>query len=196
MSRAVLHNFAGRNAVVLHRSEEIGQRIRDRCDRLGISVNLCTGDLGARQAKGADLIILDIDMGDDGQLPWPPGHAPIPIVGLVGSESPGRLAWALNYGIDAFLPLSALGNLFSALVIAHERFSQRADRHRLEDEMAERRAGQLDVIRAVLMLMERTGDEALALKQLRAMAMVERISVEQAARRLLSELPNVRGGEG
>lgn len=194
MSQSVVHNFAGRFAVVLHRSDEIGQRIRDRCDRLGIRVGLCTGDLGAVRAEGANMIILDIDMADDGQLPWPPGQAPIPIVGLVGSESPGRLAWALNYGVDAYLPLSALGNLFSALVIAHEHFAQKADRRRLEDEMAERRSGQLDVIRAVLTLMKETGDEALALKQLRAMAMVERISLEQAARQLLREPPRRQEG--
>lgn len=185
MTRAPIHNFAGRKAIVLHRSDEIGHRIKARCDRLGISSAVHAGDLNGSVAATTDMVILDIDTADDGMLPWQAGDAPMPVIGLVGSESPGRLAWALRQEIDSYLPLSALGNLFSALVIGHEVFARKLERRAREAEMARRSKGRLDVIRAVLMLMDDGRDEALALKKLRAMAMVERMSLEDAARLLL-----------
>ena len=65
-----LHNFAGLTAHVLHRSEEPVRRVVERCDRLGIRALPQTGDLDEATAAQADMIILDIDTGHDGQLPW------------------------------------------------------------------------------------------------------------------------------
>ncbi|WP_211643003.1 hypothetical protein [Loktanella sp. SALINAS62] len=182
-----MHNFAGLTAIVLHRSEEPMRKVVEVCDRLGVRAVPKTGELTAEAVRGADMIILDIDTGHDEQFPWGVADAPVPLIGLVGSESPGRLAWAIGQQVDAYLPISALGNLFSALVIAHETFARKADRTRHEREIARQRAGRLDVIRAVLLLMPECRDEALALKQLRTMAMVEQITLEEAAARLLSE---------
>lgn len=194
MTRAPLHNFSGRTAIVLHRSEEIGLRIKERCDRLGICAVICIGDLSDAVAATADLLILDIDTADDGMLPWARGDAPMPVIGLIGSESPGRLAWALEQQIDAYLPLSALGNLFSALVIGHEVFARKSQQRARASELARRSSGRLDVIRAVLALMDEGRDEALALKKLRAMAMVEQVSLEDAARLLLAQRRWTKGG--
>ncbi|MGI3211122.1 ANTAR domain-containing response regulator [Roseovarius tibetensis] len=187
MTRMPVHNFSGQTALVLHRSPEIGQRIKDRCDRLGVRARVQSDDLDAATAKDADTLILDIDTADDGMLPWARAAAPMPLIGLIGSESPGRLAWALTQEVDAFLPVTGLGNLFSAMVIAHEVFARKSERKSREAELAHRGSGRLDVIRAVLALMEGGRDEALALKQLRTMAMVEQLSLEDAAARLLSE---------
>jgi len=188
-----MHNFSGHTALVLHRSSEIGQRIKDRCDRLGVCALVRNEDADAETTRAADMVILDIDTADDGMLPWPRAAAPMPVIGLIGSESPGRLAWALAQGVDAFIPVSGLGNLFSAMVIAHEMFAQKAERRAREAELARRGSGRLDVIRAVLALMEGGRDEALALKQLRTMAMVEQISLEDAAARLLAERRSAGG---
>ena len=67
------------------------------------------------------------------------------------------------------------------------------ERRAREAELARRGAGRLDVIRAVLALMEGGRDEALALKQLRTMAMVEQISLEDAAVRLLADRRSAGG---
>ena len=163
------------------------RKVVEICGRLGIQAQPQTGDLTGEAASEADIVILDIDTAHDDQLPWPTAQAPVPLIGLVGSESPGRLAWALRQQVDAYLPISALGNLFSALVIAHETFARKADLSSQEHEIARQRAGRLDVIRAVLLLMPECRDEALALKQLRTMAMVEQISLEDAAALLLFE---------
>lgn len=193
MTRAPLHNFRGQSALVLHRSAEIGERIKARCDRLGVRARVVTGDLDSATAAAADIVILDIDTCDDGMLPWPRATAPLPLIGLIGSESPGRLAWALAQEVDAFLPVTGLGNLFSAMVIAHATFARKAARRARDAEFARRGSGRLDVIRAVLALMEDGRDAALALKQLRALAMVSQLSLEEAAVRLLAERRISRG---
>ncbi len=194
MARFPLHNFAGRRALILHPSEEPRRRIVERCDRLGIRAVAHPGDPDADLVATAQMVILDIDTCDDGRLPWARGAAPVPVIGLVGSESPGRLAWALGQRLDAYLPLAALGNLFSALVIAHETFARAEEARRREAEAAARWGGRLDLIRAVLRLMEEGGDEAVALKQLRAMAMVERIPLEATAARVLARDRAPRAG--
>lgn len=193
MTRAPMHNFRGNTAIILVRSPEIGARIKDRCERLGVNSRVQRTDLDGDTAAGADILVIDIDTADDAMLPWPRGAAPMPVIGLIGSESPGRLAWALAQEIDAFLPVAGLGNLFSAMVIAHEVFARKADRAARDAEEARRRNGRLDVIRAVLSLMQDGRDEALALKQLRAMAMVEQISLEEAAVKLLQDRRHTGG---
>ena len=193
MTRSPMHNFSGQTALVLHRSPEISQRIKDRCDRLGVRAVARTDDPDRDVLRGADILILDIDTADDGLLPWPRAEAPMPVIGLIGSESPGRLAWALAQEVDAFISLSGLGHLFSAMVIAHEMFARKVDHRTRQAELARRGAGRLDVIRAVLALMEGGRDEVLALKQLRTMAMVEQISLEDAAARLLTERRSAGG---
>lgn len=190
MTGAPLHNFAGHAALVLHRSEDVRHRLSERLQRLGM--RMVEGDDENRPGAFGpesvpDVIIIDIDRAYDEQLPWPAGQAELPIIGLVGSESPGRLAWALRHGVDAYLPLSASGYLFSALVIAHEAFRKKQEAREREAREASRKSGRLDLIRAVNLLMQETGDDALALKKLRALAMVDRISVEEAAAVLLAK---------
>lgn len=192
MTRAPAHHFARRTACLLHRSDEVRGRLGERLGRLGIALAPAADRLAAGGAA-VDLVILDLDSGYDGQLPWVAGPAPVPVIGLVGSESPGRLAWALQRELDAFLPVSALDHIFSTLVIAFETFDRKVERRAREAEMGRRANGRLDVIRAVLRLMEAGVDEAVALKQLRAFAMVERLSLEDAAARLLAR-PALRTG--
>ena len=188
------HHFAGLSALVLHRSEDAIRHVVERCERLGLDARGHRRDLDAAAVRAADVVILDIDTGHDEALPWPPGEAPVPVVGLIGSESPGRLGWALGQRVDAFLPMSALGTLYSALVVAHATFARRAELERERAEHARMRAGRLDVISAVLALMADGGDEALALKRLRTMAMVGQTTLEAAARAVLEERAPRRAG--
>lgn len=191
MTRPPLSNFANRMAIVLHDSADVRANLSDRLERLGMRAVAQSGELLA-DAFEADVIIIDIDRAYDDQLPWEAGQAAVPMIGLVGSESPGRLAWALKHEIDAYLPLSALGNIFSALVIAHATFERKAEQRDRETAQTRVQAGRLDVVRAVLRLMEDCGDEALALKKLRAFAMVERMTIEEAARTVLAGRRDLR----
>ena len=194
MTAAPVHNFAGMKALVLHESEDVRSNLSGRLARLGMLVDAQVGELRPGSLD-ADILLIDIDRAYDEQLPWPAGQAALPMVGLIGSESPGRLAWALRHEIDAYLPLSALAKVFSALVIAHETFSRKCARRDREASHAKVQSGRLDVVRAVLLLMDETGDEALALKKLRALAMIERITVEEAARSVISGWTKLRRSE-
>jgi len=187
MTHPPIHTFAGRRALILHRSGEVRGRVADRLGILGVGAEGRWPALAPEDAS-ADLLIVDVDQGHDGQFPWATGHAPMPSVALVGSESPGRLAWALEQRLDAFLPLTALGHMYSALVLATATFERRVEVARREAETARRAGQRLTLIRAVLQVMrDEEIDEAAALQRLRALAMVERVAVEDAAALLLDE---------
>lgn len=184
---SIVHSFVGRRAVVLHPSQDICARVVRRLDTLGIEATSHWPALAPEDA-GADMALIDLDRAHDEQLPWQAGAAPMPTIGLIGSESPGRLAWALRHGIDAFLPMTALSSLYSALVLAQAAFERRQDAAAREAETARRAGLRSDVIEAVLAIMtERGVDHHVALKQLRAFAMVERLALEDAALRYLAE---------
>ena len=188
------HSFNGTRAVVLHRSEDVFARLAERLSVLGVAATRRWPALEPGDAE-ADFLLVDVDQAHDEQFPWEKGHAPMPAVALIGSESPGRLAWALECRMHAFLPLAALANLYSALVIATATFERQREETRREAETARRAGLRLEVIRAVLALMAAEGiDEAAALKQLRALAMVERVALEDAAVLYLDERPGTARG--
>ncbi|SFP18195.1 ANTAR domain-containing response regulator [Tranquillimonas alkanivorans] len=194
MSRHLTHHFSGATAVVLHHSDDVRDRLTARLKVLGVHA-VGRWEKLEEADREADFLILDTDLAHDDQFPWQRAQAPMPVVALIGSESPGRLAWALENRVDAFLPLAALGNIYSALVIARATFDAKVEQRDRDAETARRSSRRLDVIRAVLKLMQESGvDEAVALKQLRAFAMVERVSLEDAAALYLSENPAARRG--
>lgn len=175
------YSFSGMNARVLHPSAELRARIEGRLSSLGLTAEGRWPGLHASD-HNVDLLLVDIDRGEDGQFPWAPGDAPMPIVGLLGSETPGRLQWAIHRGVDAFLPSGATANLFSALVIAFARHAERAEQRRYAAETDRRNGLRLELVRAVQAIMQAEGiDDAAALKRLRAYAMVERLALEDAA---------------
>ena len=65
--------------------------------------------------------------GWDGLLPWTPVDNPVPLVALLGSEAPGRIAWALDQGADAIIakPVAASA-VYPALVMATRRHAEAA----------------------------------------------------------------------
>jgi AmiR/NasT family two-component response regulator len=122
-------------------------------------------------------------MGHDGQFAWAPGETPMPSIALIGSEAPGRLAWAIRRGADAHLlkPIGS-GGIYSALVIARQAFASRAG---LGAELADLRArlAQREILAeatACLMMLENIAAEA-AFAKLRRAAMAERRTLEDMA---------------
>ena len=117
-------------------------------------------DLGARSGRAAlanqavDVILMDADsipIKSDQATLW---KGNIPIIALIGTETPSRLKWLLDLQPASFLvkPLRSAG-LYTALVVAFDSAQRRVDEaahiEKLEDRIRSRRV----VFAAVLQIM-------------------------------------------
>lgn len=195
MSRFVATpKFDGQRALILHRPHPVVDAITRQLAQLGVSHEVHWPELPSGLDTSAfNHIFYDADMGHDGQFPWGPGEAPMPAIALIGSEAPGRLAWAIRLGADAHLlkPIGS-GGIFSALVIAGQAFESRAALAEELRDLRERLAGRqiLAEATACLMMLDNISADA-AYDRLRRKAMVERTTLEAMA---LLIVERMRGG--
>ena len=182
MSRADRPALATWRAVILHREHPSVDALKRQLELLHIRVNVVWPQIDGADAA-SDIVFFDADMGHDGQFPWPPGFAPMPMIALIGSEAPGRIEWALAQGSNAHLlkPIGSTG-AYSALLIATHAYqtkcSQADDIRALEDRLRQRPI----VVRAILRLLQQDGlDEAGAWKRLRKIAMDWGMTIEETA---------------
>lgn len=188
MSRALDLNFAARRAVVVHPANTVRVELVSRLIALGLSAK-GNWPPDPEVVVQAEFLFIDIDTGHDALFPWGEAPAPVPVIGLLRSEAPGRLSWALSRGFDAFLPLTAIGNVYSTLVIAGAHCRARQERAAYDSEMARRSGLRHVLLRAVMVIMERNGvDDLAALKVLRENAMRARVPLEDAAAQMLDEI--------
>jgi response regulator NasT len=187
MSRvARIPNLGGASAFVLHRPHATVTALARQLNAIGLEVRDCWPELPP-DALAADFVFFDVDLGFDDQFPWSPGEAPMPLIALIGSEAPGRIEWALHHKADAQLlkPVGTAG-VYSALLIARQSFvaSRRlaGEIAALEARVAERQT----IVRAVAALSAQGVEDGRAYAQLRSLAMAWRVSVEQAARRIVA----------
>ncbi|SNB71568.1 Two-component response regulator, AmiR/NasT family, consists of REC and RNA-binding antiterminator (ANTAR) domains [Arboricoccus pini] len=182
-------NFQGWQATIIHRSDENTQRLERQLQRLGVAARLIALDVSAVELRrqSTHIVFFDVDNGYDGMLPWTVGEAPVPLIALIGSEAPGRLAWLVAQNPDAFLqkPIQSSG-VYAALTIATQ---AKAARTRVRDEMArlrEKLAARPLVVRAVIELMAEGLDAETAHAALRRRAMTARRSIEHEAALMLA----------
>ncbi|GGE05286.1 transcriptional antiterminator [Aureimonas endophytica] len=183
--RARIPALGGAKAVILHRPHAGIEALARQLAAIGLDTSEAWPELPPG-AIGADFLFFDVDLGFDEQFPWPAGEAPMPLVALIGSEAPGRIEWALAQKADAQI-VKPVGNagVYSALVIARRAFDER---RRLAAEIADLRARVAErqtIVKAVVALAAATRDEDQAYAQLRALAMSWRVTMEEAARRVL-----------
>ena len=116
-------SFLGQRAVILHRPGETTDRLVRQCVLLGFRAEARWEPL--RDDEDADIVLVDADEGWDGLLPWMPAEKPAPLVALLASEAPGRIAWALDQGADALIakPVTASA-VYPALVMATRRHAE------------------------------------------------------------------------
>lgn len=191
--RLRIPNLGGAHAAILHRPHPTVQALSRQLAAIGLGVSEHWPELGDAAAT-ADYVFFDADMGHDGQFPWKPGEAPMPTVALIGSEAPGRIEWVISVGANAQL-LKPVGDhgVYAALLVARQSFEAR---RRLDGELRDLRrrlADRQTVVRAVTLLAARgKGDDA-AYAQLRQMAMAWRVTIEDAARRVVAGLADEGG---
>jgi AmiR/NasT family two-component response regulator len=193
MKRLRVPDLGGARALILHRPHATVQALARQLSAIGLTQEAHWPDLPA-SALGADFVFFDLDMGHDEQFPWRPGQAPMPTVALIGSEAPGRVEWALRMGADAQL-LKPVGDsgVYSALLIARTAFEARRAMAGEIEGLRSRLAERQTVVRAVTLLTVGGDDEA-AYAELRRLAMGWRITIEEAAARVVAsrEGPDVR----
>lgn len=179
-------NLGGARAVILHRPHPTVAALKRQLGAIGLSAEACWPELPASGVM-ADYIFFDADMGHDSQFPWKPGNAPMPMIALIGSEAPGRIEWALSHkAASKILKPIGDGGVFSALLIARQTFDAR---NAMAAEIADLRARLSErqtVVQAVMLLARTAGSEERAYDQLRQMAMSWRVTIEQAAQRMVT----------
>lgn len=169
----------GRSALVMARDERELSTMRRQLNRLGVTMHLW--DAAQSAPSNIDVVLLDADLFPIEPGPVIPWALSVPIVALIGTETPSRLKWLLDRKPASFLvkPLRSAG-LYSALVIAFDHAHQRADAaeriRRLELRIRSRRV----VVAAVLQIMEsQKMPEPKAFALLRRTAMETRTTIEQ-----------------
>jgi AmiR/NasT family two-component response regulator len=179
-------SFLGQRAMILHRPSETTDRLVRQCALLGLRVEARWRPL--RAVEDVDIVLVDADEGWDGLLPWAPPEKPAPLVALLASEAPGRIAWALDQGADALIakPVTASA-VYPALVMATRRHAEARRFNERIARLEERVRLRPLVHAAVRTLMAADGcDESEAYGRLRREAMQTRLTLEQAAASILA----------
>ena len=194
MTRPSPFSVRGRHALMIMRDERDMTILRRQLGRLGMSVTETDPEALVVPGNGIDVIVLDAD-----SIPIKSDSAPqlktsVPVIALIGTETPSRLKWLLDLQPASFLikPLRSAG-LYTALVVAFDCAQRRTDQaahvEKLEDRIRARRV----VFGAVLQLMRSHGlceDDAFTL--IRQTAMRHRTTVEQLSADIiaLGGMPN------
>jgi AmiR/NasT family two-component response regulator len=179
-------SFLGQRAVILHRPGETTDRLVRQCTLLGLRAEARWRPLSA--VEDIDIVLVDADEGWDGLLPWMPAEKPAPLIALLASEAPGRIAWALDQGADALIakPVSTSA-VYPALVMATRRHAEARQLNERIARLEERVRLRPLVHAAVRTLMVAEGcDENEAYGRLRREAMQTRLTLEQTAASILT----------
>jgi AmiR/NasT family two-component response regulator len=194
MTRPSPFSVRGRHALTIMKDERDMSILRRQLSRLGMSVTPADPDALLIPDTGIDVIVLDAD-----SIPIKPDSTSqlktsVPVIALIGTETPSRLKWLLDLQPASFLikPLRSAG-LYTALVVAFDCAQRRSEEaahvEKLEDRIRARRV----VFGAVLQLMRSHGlceDGAFTL--IRQTAMRHRTTVEQLSADIiaLGGMPN------
>jgi AmiR/NasT family two-component response regulator len=182
--------FNGCAAIILHRPAPDIERLTRRLHILGLRVTTRWTPIVLAETP-ADIVLVDADAGWDGLLPWAGAAAPMPFVALLGSEAPGRIAWALAMGADAVInkPI-ATAAVYPALVAATHLHAERAAARERIAALEERVRMRPLVFAAVEAIMRaRSLGEAEAYRHLRGEAMRRRLALEQVAGEIVAGRP-------
>jgi len=192
MTRPSPFAVRGRRALMIMKDEREIAIVRRQFDRLGMSVVETDPSQLQLQLQlpqdDVDVIVLDADaipIKSDCTLSW---KINVPIIALIGTETPSRLKWLLDLHPASFLvkPLRSAG-LYTALVVAFDcaqrRIEDAAHVEKLEDRIRARRI----VVAAVLQLIRAHAlSEEDAFTLIRRTAMRYRTTIEQLSAEIVA----------
>ena len=180
MTRPSPFSVRGRRALMVMRDEREISIVRRQLSRLGMAISEHDPAEPPTPNQAADIILMDADaipIKSDQATLW---KGNVPIIALIGTETPSRLKWLLDLQPASFLvkPLRSAG-LYTALVVAFDSAQRRVDDaahlEKLEDRIRSRRF----VFAAVLQIMRSHGmSETDAFALIRQTAMRHRTTIE------------------
>ena len=181
MTRPSPFSVRGHRALMVMRDEREISIVRRQLGRLGMTISEHDpAEPPSPPNQAPDVILLDAD-----SIPIKSDHATlwkgiVPIIALIGTETPSRLKWLLDLRPASFLikPLRSAG-LYTALVVAFDSAQRRVDEaahiEKLEDRIRSRRI----VFAAVLQIMRgHDMSETDAFTLIRQTAMRHRTTIE------------------
>ena len=179
--RSASFSVRGRRALALVREERELSVLRRQLDRLGMTIAQRDPDDPGASRDPIDVVFVDTDI-----LPARLGLTGVagpcvPVIALVGTETPSRLKGLLELEPACFLvkPLRSAG-LYSALVFAFDAMEKRIEAARRTKRLEERVRGRRVVTAALLQVMRRHDlSEPDAFAAIRHAAMKRRTTIEQ-----------------
>ena len=188
MTRTSSFSVRGRRALALVWDDRELAVVRRQLERFGMTITECSA-AGARSTHDAvDVVIVDADImpvGFDIGGFWKPD---VPVIALVGTETPSRLKCLLDLNPASFLvkPLRSAG-LYAALALAFDRAKKDSDVARRIERLEERVRARRIVLAALLQVMrghDLSEPDAFAL--IRRKAMESRATIEQLSAEIVA----------
>ena len=194
MTRPSPFSVRGRRALMVMRDEREIPIVRRQLSRLGMTISEHDPAAPPPPNQAVDVILMDADsipIKSDYATLW---KGNVPVIALIGTETPSRLKWLLDLRPASFLikPLRSAG-LYTALVVAFDSAQRRVDEathiEKLEDRIRSRRI----VFAAVLQIMRGHGmSETDAFSLIRQTAMRHRTTIEVLSAEIIAAggMPN------
>jgi len=186
VTRRLIQNFRGVNALVIHAEDRNRTILTETMTRLGLKIH--TSDpsdvVAIRNGLGeAEIVVFDTDMVEGMALASAGERITVPVIAIVGLEAPGRLQRAFELEPSAVLykPLRSTG-IYSALFFATNEHRRRHDVAQELQLLEGRHRSRRFVTRAIVHLMRDRGiDDEEAFRLLRKESMRRRLTIEEYA---------------
>ncbi|HTN96416.1 MAG TPA: ANTAR domain-containing protein [Nordella sp.] len=191
MIQRPVQNFRGSTAILVMAEDRNHQMLRNILGRLGMVAQHFdplgnAGNLTSLLAK-ADIVFVDTDM-LDAQFVSVVANATLPVVAVIGIESPSRLQRAFDIEPSAVLMKPVRSNgVYTAVFFAFNEKQRRQQLHGKLTTLQERHGARRILVKAILHLMQSFGfNDEEAYRHLRKESMSQRIPVEELAAQILA----------
>lgn len=191
MIQRPVQNFRGTTAILVMAEDRNHQTLRGILGRLGMVAHHFDPQGDAANLKSlltaADIVFVDTDM-LDAQFGTVVAGAALPVVAVIGIESPSRLQRAFDIEPSAVMMKPVRSNgVYTALFFA---FNEKHRRQQLNGKLAtlqERQGARRILVKAILHLMQSLGlNDEEAYRHLRKESMSRRIPIEELAAQILA----------
>lgn len=199
MTRRHSRSFRGLHALIEHPPGRDRTVLKNQLEFLGLRVTI--HDAGSPPSyESVDILFFDADSGQPAESDDAHGDIGVPVVALIGSETPSRLQAMLARQPSAYLmkPIRSTGIYASLAIATHQYATFQAMRRKLASAEERLRSRRL-LLAAMLQIMNQAQvDEAEAFRILQRAAMSHRQTVETVSAQILAgelPLPRLIGGQ-